>query len=219
MTTQPIIIKKIMMKEIRNCEHAIVTRSGDDNSRHVEGYALVFDSWSKDLGGFTERISRNALDGVLASSDVLALLNHQQERGVLARWRGEKGSMNLEIDDIGLRYEFEAPNTALGDELLEGLRRGDISQSSFAFSVGDEEWSKDEDGNYHRTINRIERLYDVSPVYNPAYDATSVNARGLEILKEQEKRDEEEAEAKKKAQLNAYYDELIAKIEKYEKPN
>ena len=208
-----------MMKEIRNCEQAIVTRSGDDNSRHVEGYALVFDSWSKDLGGFTERISRNALDGVLASSDVLALLNHQQERGVLARWRGEKGSMNLEIDDIGLRYEFEAPNTALGDELLEGLRRGDITQSSFAFSVGDEEWSKDEDGNYHRTINRIERLYDVSPVYNPAYDATSVNARGLEMFKEQEKRDEEEAEAKKKAQLDSYYDELMSKIEKYEKSN
>ena len=207
------------MKEIRNCEQAIVTRSGDDNSRHVEGYALVFDSWSKDLGGFTERISRNALDGVLASSDVLALLNHQQERGVLARWRCERGSMNLEIDEIGLRYEFEAPHTSLGDELLEGLRRGDISQSSFAFSVGDEEWSKDDEGNYHRTIKRIERLYDVSPVYNPAYDATSVNARGLEMFKEQEKRNEEEAEAKKKAQLNAYYDELIAKIEKYEKSN
>ena len=46
-----------------------------------------------------------------------------------------------------------------------------------------------------------------------------MNARGLEVFKEQEKRDEEEAEAKKKAQLDAYYDELIAKIEKYEKPN
>ena len=50
-----------MMKEIRNCEQAIVTRSGDESSRHVEGYALVFDSWSKDLGGFTERIARYAL--------------------------------------------------------------------------------------------------------------------------------------------------------------
>lgn len=200
------------MKEIRNCDQAIVTRSGDESSRHVEGYALVFDSESKDLGGFTERISRNALDGVLESSDVLALLNHQQERGVLARWRGAEGSLKLEVDEIGLRYEFDSPRTALGDELLEGLRRGDISQSSFAFTVEDEEWSKDDEGNYHRTINRINRLYDVSPVYNPAYDATTVNARGLDELKAKELRDEEEAKAKAEAEkqeaLDKYYDEL-----------
>lgn len=118
------------MKEIRNL--------GDVSSlegRTVEGYAIVFDSLSNDLGGFHEIISRSALDGIIEKSDVLCLLNHNEDKGVLARSNKGVGSLTLSIDDRGLKYSFEAPNTALGDELLEGLRRGDISTSSFAFTV------------------------------------------------------------------------------------
>ena len=111
----------------------------EGDSRHVEGYASVFDSPSVDMG-YREIISKGAFDGVIIVSDVLALLNHDERRGVLARSRKGVGSLKLEIDENGLKYAFEAPRTALGDELLESLRRGDISESSFAFTVADERW-------------------------------------------------------------------------------
>ena len=165
-------------------------------SRAVSGYAIIFNSESKDLGGFNEVIEPSALEGVLERSDVLCLLNHNENKGVLARWNQGKGSLTLEIDERGLKYSFEAPNTALGEELLEGIKRGDISTSSFAFNVGKDNWTKRSDGSYLRTINSITSLFDVSPVYRAAYEATSVNMRGLE-----------EAKAKDE-DLNNYYNKL-----------
>lgn len=190
-----------MMKEIRNSNNEITPILPE--SRIVSGYAIVFNSDSNDLGGFIERIDPNSLDGVVEKSDVLCLLNHNEDRGVLARSNKGEGSLTLEIDEIGLKYTFEAPNTALGDELLEGLRRGDISTSSFAFTVGKDSWSKMENGTYLRTINSINELFDVSPVYRAAYDATSVKAdsRGLDAIKQQEKEE-----------LANYYKELRNKL-------
>ena len=184
------------MKEIRNYNEIKATET-----RAVEGYAVVFDSLSNDLGGFTEVINRNALDGVIEKSDVFCLLNHDNSRGVLARSNKGTGSLELSIDDKGLKYRFEAPKTALGDELLEGLRRGDISASSFAFTVGSDSWEKREDGSYLRTINSIKELFDVSPVYQPAYSATSVDTRGLDELKQKEQKE-----------IDEYYQKLEAKL-------
>ena len=155
-------------------------------SRKVEGYASVFNSRSKDLGGFTEIIDPAAFNGVIERSDVLALLNHDQDRGVLARSRKGVGSLTLTVDERGLHYSFDAPNTALGNELVEGLKRGDISTSSFAFTVAGERWDKEEDGRYVRTITQIDKLYDVSPVYNEAYEDTTVALRSLDAVKEAE---------------------------------
>lgn len=190
-----------MIKEIRNSNNEITPILPE--SRTVSGYAIVFNSDSNDLGGFIERIDPNSLNGVVEKSDVLCLLNHNEDRGVLARSNKGEGSLTLEIDEIGLKYTFEAPNTALGDELLEGLRRGDISTSSFAFTVGKDSWSKMENGTYLRTINSINELFDVSPVYRAAYDATSVKAdsRGLDAIKQKEKEE-----------LANYYKELRNKL-------
>lgn len=170
-------------------------------SRKVQGYAIIFNSESKDLGGFNEVIEPSALQGVLERSDVLCLLNHNEDKGVLARFNQGKGSLSLEIDERGLKYSFEAPNTSLGDELLEGIRRGDITTSSFAFTVGKDNWTKRSDGSYLRTISSISSLRDVSPVYRAAYEETSVNLRGLE-----------EAKAKEK-DLDEYYSNLKKEIE------
>ena len=157
------------MRELRNCNEIVKM-----DSRTVEGYALVFGKQSRDLGGFTEVIEPTALEGILEKSDILCLLNHNEDRGILARSKYGTGSLELTIDDTGLKYRFEAPNTALGDELLEGLRRGDISTSSFAFTIGKDTWTKKEDGSYLRTINSFKKLFDVSPVYKEAYPDTSV---------------------------------------------
>lgn len=169
----------------------------EQESRKVEGYASVFNSRSKDLGGFTEIIDPAAFNGVIERSDVLALLNHDQDRGVLARSRKGVGSLTLTVDERGLHYSFDAPNTALGNELVEGLKRGDISTSSFAFTVAGERWDKDEDGRYVRTITQIDKLYDVSPVYNEAYEDTSVALRSLEQVRAEEPKEEVEDEEPK----------------------
>lgn len=166
-------------------------------SRKVEGYASVFNSRSKDLGGFTEIIDPAAFNGVIERSDVLALLNHDQDRGVLARSRKGVGSLTLTVDERGLHYSFDAPNTALGNELVEGLKRGDISTSSFAFTVSGERWDKDEDGRYVRTITQIDKLYDVSPVYNEAYEDTTVALRSLDAVRAEEEKEEVEDEEPK----------------------
>ena len=165
----------------------------------VEGYAIVFNTESRDLGGFTETIEPSALEGVLEMSDILCLLNHNEDKGVLARSNKGVGSLELEIDDKGLKYRFEAPHTTLGDELLEGLKRGDISASSFAFVVGEDKWTKRGDGTYLRSIGKIKEMFDVSPVYRAAYESTSVKAdtRGMD-----------EAKAKEKIELEKYYNQL-----------
>ena len=156
----------------------------DPNSRKVEGYAVVFDSPSENMG-FIETIRKGAItEDTIKNSDVLARFNHNPEK-VLARCKYGSGSLQLVVDDIGVRYSFEAPNTQLGDELLEHLHRGDITSSSFAFTIssekGSERWYK-QDGQLYRDIYKIDRLYDVSPVFIPAYEATTCSARCLEMV-------------------------------------
>ncbi len=151
------------------------------NDRHVSGYAVVFDTDSVDLGGFTETIHRGAItDETINGSDILCRLNHSDSK-VYARSKYGNGSLKLTVDNIGVRYEFDAPNTDAGNELLEYLKRGDITASSFAFSIDPEDgtaekWFDRGNGDYHREIYKISALYDVSPVFHPAYPATSCEA-------------------------------------------
>jgi HK97 family phage prohead protease len=158
----------------------------NEASRLVEGYAAVYNSDSEYMG-FVERIEPGAFDGVIERSDVLALLNHDERRGVLARSKNGEGSLHLEVTDEGLLYRFEAPKTALGDELMENLRRGEIDASSFAFTIKKEEWVNVGDANneqWLRKIIEVDQLYDVSPVYHPAYSATTCSMRSEEGLKQ-----------------------------------
>ena len=101
-------------------------------------------------GELVERIASTALDGTLERSDVLCVVNHNPNRGVLARFRNGGGSLSLTVDDKGLKYAFEAPNTALGDELVESLKRGDITESSFCFSCKKDKYDKRADGVYEQ---------------------------------------------------------------------
>ena len=191
-------------KEIRGISYRATV---DEENRRVEGYALLFNVDSRPMwgGDLIERIAPTALDGVLEKSDVLCLMNHDESRGVLARWRMGEGSLSLTVDEKGLRYAFDAPKTALGDELVEALKRGDIAESSFAFTVEKDNWERKEDGTYVRTIVQIDRLYDVSPVYYPAYEDTSVALRSLEGYKEEALKELERLRAE---ELTNYFDNL-----------
>lgn len=187
-------------KEIRNTAYTVEVTGETEEKRTVEGYALLFDTPSDGLW-FEEVIEPKALDGVLSRSDVFALMNHDMNRGILARSNKGQGSMTLSVDAKGLKYRFEAPKTPLGEELLENLRRGEISQSSFSFDVESDTWEKKDDGTWKRTVHQIGNLYDVSPVYNAAYSKTSVYMRGKE---EAEQRENES----KTRELEEYYKEI-----------
>ena len=156
----------------------------EKESRMIEGYAIVFNKDSENLGGFIERILPEAVDGRL-NDDVVALLNHDSNF-VLAR---NGGTMELTADENGVKYRFEAPNTTAGNDLLENVRLGNIRKSSFAFTIseGGDNWETRTDGPDIRTISKIKRLYDVSPVTYPAYPDTSVAQRSFkEQVKEEE---------------------------------
>ena len=185
------------MKNRNNLEIRAISNEVQVDSRNITGYAVVFESISEDLG-FRERIMKGAItDETIKKSDVFCLLNHDSTK-VLARSKYGEGSLKLELDERGLKYSFTAPNTDLGEELLEHLQRGEIDSSSFAFTVsldeGSEKWYTVE-GVQYRDIYRIEALYDVSPVYQPAYQETTVSKRALEELEKQKTmQDEKEKE-------------------------
>lgn len=158
----------------------------EPDSRTIRGYAAVFGSESEDLGGFTEYIAPGAFDGVL-NDDVRALVNHNDN---LILGRTSSGTLRLSVDERGLAYEFDVPNTSYGNDLLESVRRGDITQSSFGFTVAEDAWDYEGKGmgkkKPKRTIKKVARLYDVSPVTYPAYPDTSVALRSLQTQQEEE---------------------------------
>jgi uncharacterized protein len=146
--------------------------------RKVSGLAARFNSRSENLGTegnpIYEIILPGAFDNVL-NDDVRCLYNHDANF-ILARSRKGKGTLRLWISSEGLNYEFQAPNTQAGNDLLEMIKRGDVSQSSFSFTVGKDSYKSEFKGTL-RTIEKIKALHDVSPVCMPAYTDTSVTAR------------------------------------------
>ena len=167
---------------------AVEIRTGKEGEPvKVRGYAAVFGKRSSNLGfgdfSFFEVIERGAFDGVL-KDDVRALFNHDANL-ILARSKAGEGTLAMGADDTGLWYEFEAPDTNAGRDLMVSLKRGDVDQSSFAFSLGKDGqvWEEKRDGDkvtVLRTIKKVERLYDVSPVTYPAYPDATVALRSLE---------------------------------------
>lgn len=138
----------------------------------LSGYAVVFNSPSKDLGGFTEVVSPKAFDGV-DLSNVLMLANHDYSQ-VLASVKA--GTLKLEVDDKGLHFDATLPNTSFANDVYEEVSSGNVDSASFSFAVAQDgdTFTKDDSGNVTRTINQVKSLFDVSVVAVPAYDDTNV---------------------------------------------
>ena len=156
----------------------------DPDSPTLRGYAATFNNLSENLGGFREKIEPGAFDNVL-SDDVRALINHDSNL-ILGRTKAD--TLFLSVDDTGLRYEINPPQTRYAADLLLSVKRGDVSQSSFAFSIDRDSWDEDDDGRIIRTIHAVKRLYDVSPVTFPAYPDTAVAVRSLQQQTSDKKR-------------------------------
>lgn len=172
-------------------------RAKDDGTKMLRGYAL---KWGQryDLGYFTEEIAHGALDGA-DMSDVRALYNHDPN---FVLGRTAAGTLRLKSDEIGLMYEIDLPDTQAARDLAISVERGDISQSSWAFIINDEDDNDDEDedndmrkrgrgekwedGYKKRTVTRVKRVFDVSPVTYPANPDTTVAKRTIDAAKQEQ---------------------------------
>jgi len=168
-------------------EMRIETR--EDGSSRILGHAAVFNQLSEDLGGFREQIAPGAFLDAIQSDDVRALWNHNPDH-ILGRNLAK--TLMLAEDARGLAIEIVPPDTQLARDLMTSMKRGDVNQMSFGFSVrpNGQNWAKDDAGQVIRTLTKV-RLYDVSPVTYPAYPQTDVAVRSLQVWKgEQEARAE-----------------------------
>lgn len=156
--------------ELRNANF-----SEDDGKMIIEGYAAVFDTptviYEKNGVKYIEKISKHAFDKC-DMSDCCLKYNHGGM--LLARCRG--GSLKLTVDDKGLYFRAELFDTTVARDVYNLIKNGGLDKCSFAFCVRDDEYDKE---THTRTVLDIGKLYDVAVVDIPAYQDTSVSARGL----------------------------------------
>lgn len=168
-----------MDRETREHDDRVELRDLGVGGRMLQGYAAVFNSPSRDLGGFFEIIRPGAFKrSIEAGGDVLGLFNHNVNALL-----GRTSSKTLRIgeDARGLWYQIDLPDTQLGRDLAEQVRRGDVRGSSFGFTVNGasgQAWRK-EGAKSVRELHDV-NLLDVSPVVNPAYLAADVAVRSFQ---------------------------------------
>ena len=154
----------------------------DPDSRKIRGHAIVFNSRSVNLGGFTEIIRPEAVERTLREAlDVRALVDHNSEK-IIGRTRA--GTLQLRKDQRGLAIEIDPPNTTAANDIIENIRLGNVTGMSFAFRVLDEEW-REENGDPVRDILDM-TISEVSIVTFPAYGATDVSVAMRSLQKFQE---------------------------------
>ena len=167
----------------------------EDGTVKITGHAAVFDKWSEDMYGFREKVAKGAFTRTIKDGDdVRALWNHDPN---FVLGRTKSGTLRLSEDKVGLAIEIDAPTTqTIRDLVLEPMRRGDVDQMSFGFSVVEENWKEGKDKEPdERTLIEVD-LYDVSPVTYPAYADTDVAVRTRQHDAWKKEMDEFEAERK-----------------------
>jgi HK97 family phage prohead protease len=142
----------------------------------IVGYAAIYNSLSHDLGGFREKIAPGAFSEAMnPNNEVLALMFHDPSR-ILGR--RSAGTLNLREDPKGLYVEIDPPNTAIGNDAIENVRRKDINGMSFRFPRGAKDsWGREGSENV-RTLHKC-GLMEVTLTPIPAYPGTSASLRAL----------------------------------------
>lgn len=154
------------MKETRNLTtNEIDLREESEGKRTISGYAVKWEMKSHAMGywrRFKEQFKRGSFTDSLTIDDQLALWSHDTSK-VLGRTKN--GTLRLYEDEIGLRFELELPNTTLGNDAYETIRRGDVEGVSFAFQMQKEEWDENDIDNIIRTISKA-KLIEVSRCFS-----------------------------------------------------
>lgn len=182
-------IKEVRIKELRAVDDA------EEEKMIVEGYAIVFDE-PTDLG-YIEIIERGALDNC-DMSDVCMKYNHEDSTPIMARTRNK--SLQLSVDEHGLKVYAELIDTATNRDLYKSIQAGLLDKMSFAFTVSEAFWDT-VDGRDVRRITGIDKLFDVSVVDVPAYEQTEIYARSKETISEELKKYHEFKFEKEKLKL------------------
>jgi capsid assembly protease len=159
-------------QERRFLKEPIAVSTSDTGKKQIKGYAARFSPVrSQDLGGFVETILPTAFDKCLATNpDIRALWNHSPDY-VLGRTVA--GTLELSVDEAGLKYTIDPPDTQVARDLMVSLGRKDVDQASFAFCAVKDSWKEEKDGTILRTLEEVD-CFDISPVTYGAYlDATS----------------------------------------------
>lgn len=166
--------------------------AGSDSPGIIVGYAAVFyreddptteyEMRVRTKGGgerrIIERVSRGAFEGSI-DRNVTCKFNHRDE---MILGRNQAGTLEIEIDDVGLRYRCQLPNTTTGRDVAVSVGRGDVFGSSFDF-VKREHRFEQTDGALVRWLDVVD-LFEVGPVTEPAYEGTSVAAHATRSLTE-----------------------------------
>lgn len=153
-------------------------RAAEVDGNRLAGHAAVFGSHAN-LAGHWETLDPGAFDEALAADpDVKALFNHNPSM-VLGTTRAK--TLRLEVDDVGLAFEVDLPDTSYARDLKELVARDDIRGCSFGFLPGADRWSRAPDGGQLRTHTSVKALLDVSLVAYPAYDGTEVHLRHVDF--------------------------------------
>lgn len=158
-------------------EHGLAIETRNDGVIKLRGYAAVFNKFSIELLGFKEIIRPGAFSRSLNNPDVRALWNHDTGK-VLGRIKNR--TLELWEDQRGLGFSVVAPNTAWARDAMESIRRGDVDQMSFGFTVHEDKWTepKEEGKLLMRELLDV-TLFEISPVTFPAYPQTTVGVRDL----------------------------------------
>ncbi len=170
-----------MNKEIRSFNFEVRADENEEHGHFLTGRPIVYNSRT-DLGWYDEIIEGGALDRT-DLKDVRFLVNHNTDMIPLARSRNNNENstmqMSVDADGMNIRVDLDTENNADARSLYSAVSRGDISGMSFMFSVDKDSWEDQQSEHPTRRINEIGRVFEVSAVTFPAYNATSINARGL----------------------------------------
>lgn len=171
-------MRTMNQKEIRVRQIQIQTRDTiEKNTNVISGYAVKFNEESENLGGFVETIAPTAFQNV-NMQEVLCLYNHDTAN-ILAR--SDSGNLTLKVDDTGLYFEAKLPDTTLARDVLANVTAGNIKGCSFGFTVKRDswQWSKGSEPDL-RTVEEIDKLFEIMLTPIPAYKQTTVDKRSLE---------------------------------------
>lgn len=163
-----------------------------EGKKGITGLGIVFDKRSVNLGGFVEIIKPEAVKEI-DWNDTVSMTNHDPNF-VIGR---SPDTLKVKVEDEGVRYTVEPSEKTTYKDLVISIERKEIKGSSFTFLVerNGEEWSEDENGVMVRTITKLSKVYDLSPVVFPAYPDTTVAKRSMEEFKKTLNK-EEKAEEK-----------------------
>lgn len=188
------------MKEIRAFNFEVRAEQSEAHGNHLTGTPIVFNERT-DLGWYDEIIEADALKDT-DLRDVRFLINHNTDMIPLARSRNNNAdsTMQLEVTDNGMniRVDLDTENNADARSLYSAVDRSDITGMSFMFSVKSDAWDDIESDHPTRHIRAIDKVFEVSAVTFPAYEATSIQARGLSEALESAKDSLESARAEKR---------------------